>query len=343
MSGFKEGRWARWPTRWVGSRFFIFSSVWSSFDFSGILAWCLHETPLRAALRSLGYRHGDFPSADFFAALRLQSVHFDMYLFGFTTILNNDAHVVHSQLTSNLVSLWVEHKSLVPPFRGPSNMREIILRASHLKFLKLDLFKCSRRVAFRDYDFSRYQGSFTFKDEERFPPVEKLILSSYRWIHSTQEALKHWNWSNLTHLHLRKVSVHNFLQSVPPEELSQLQSFDTDGKCKENQRAKTTELMCTLIQCIRKLQVLVLQCSLSFFDISVIAKHGKTLNKLHLLDYETCGFFPTSQDTTLSDQSVKFLQLECPFLEDLMLVYDPSDENVSGTRRFPGPCALSWK
>lgn len=249
-----------------------------------------------------------------------------MYLSGLTTILNNEARLVHSELTSNLVSLWVEHRSLVPPFRGPSNMREIILRASHLKFLKLDL--------------SRHQGSFTFKDDERFPPFERLILSSYRWTHSTQEALNHWNWSNLTHLHLRKVSIYDFLRSVPPEELSQLQSLDTDGYCRKNQRAKTTELMCTLIQSIRKLQMLVLKCSLWFFEISVIAKHGKTLNKLHLLDYETCGFFPTIPVTTLSDQLVKFLQLECPFLEDVVLVYDPSDENVSGRRRFPGPCAL---
>lgn len=100
--------------------------------------------------------------------------------------------------------------------------------------------------------------------------------------------------------------------------------------------------MFNLILRIRNLQVLALKYLLWRFRLDVIAKNGKTLHKLHLLDYETYGFDHTP-DTILSVPSLQYLQRKCPFPEDVMFVYDPHSKNVSGTRRSPGPCALTLK
>lgn len=205
----------------------------------------------------------------------------------------------------------------------PNRLKYIILHASRLKFLKLHLC-ISRRF------------SFTFQDGEKFQPFERLALHSYRWIHTRQAALNHWDWSRLTHLHLEDVSIYHFLRSVPPEELAQLLSFCTDGQCKEKDQQETTDLMCNLILRIRELQVLELKCLIWRFQPEVIAKHGRTLHKLHLLNYEKYSA-PHSPAKTLSSASLEYLQRKCPCLEDLMLAFDPTTTNVS---RLGDPQAL---
>lgn len=107
---------------------------------------------------------------------------------------------IYSLLASNLVSLWVRHRYPWSPDLDPNYFKYIILHAPGVKFLELALLVL--------------YGNFTFEVKERFPPFEKLILHSYRWIHFTQEALNHWDWSHLTRLHLENLSVYNFLRSM---------------------------------------------------------------------------------------------------------------------------------
>lgn len=181
---------------------------------------------------SLRSRDEDFPSADFFEALCSKCRGFQLYLFDFsaTSLESKDTRSVHSLPILNLVSLWVQTSNLVshwwskriptwPPEVDPTYLKDTILHATRLRFLKLDL--------------SALEVSFWFKGDERLPPFERLILQSYCWVHSTQEALNHWDWSRLTHLHLENVSAYDFFRSVPPDKLAQLQSLFTDEHCEK--------------------------------------------------------------------------------------------------------------
>lgn len=78
------------------------------------------------------------------------------------------------------------------------------------------------------------------------------------------------------------------------------------------------------------------------FPLDVIAKYDKTLHKLLLLDCETYGLHHTP-DKILPVPSLQNLHLKCSFLEDVMFAYDPHSKNLSGTRRSPRPCALTFE
>lgn len=164
--------------------------------------------------------------------------------------------------------------------------------------------------------------TFNFEDTERLPAFEMLILRSYSWTRSTQEALKNWDWSRVPNLQLKNVSILNFHRSVPPEQLAQLQTLCTDGQCETKEQGKATKLICNIIWHICKLQVLVMKCSRRHLTLGDIVKYGRTLHKLRLLDYQTCPRLHT-RDTTLSNPFLNYLRRNCPFLKDLNLGFDP--------------------
>lgn len=78
--------------------------------------------------------------------------------------------------------------------------------------------------------------------------------------------------------------------------------------------------MFNLILHIRNLQVLALKCLLWCFRLDAIAKNGKTLHKLHLLDYETYGLDHTP-DKILSIPSPQYLQRKKSFSRGPNIVY----------------------
>lgn len=72
-----------------------------------------------------------------------------------------------------------------------------------------------------------------FASSLRLPALKELRLEAYNWTHSPLIANRFWNWTNIRHLELARVSVVKFLQTVSLEHLSQLQTFITDGYCEE--------------------------------------------------------------------------------------------------------------
>ena len=67
------------------------------------------------------------------------------------------------------------------------------------------------------------------RSDGRMPAVKELILDGYNWEHSPRTAVEFWNWSRISHLELRRVSVVPFLSTVTPEHLVNLRTFKTDG------------------------------------------------------------------------------------------------------------------
>ena len=99
-------------------------------------------------------------------------------------------------------------------------LKETLLECSQLKVLYLLDVRSGSPFMDEEIDHS-----------ERLPALEELFLQGYRWQHSRDIADNFWNWSRLTSLRLENVSIVDFLESVPPENLLQLRSLIMDGYC----------------------------------------------------------------------------------------------------------------
>ncbi|MCJ1428705.1 hypothetical protein MMC29_006616 [Sticta canariensis] len=83
-----------------------------------------------------------------------------------------------------------------------------------------------------------------------------------------------------------------------------------------------------------------MKCSIRHLTLGDIAKHGRTLHKLRLLDYEPRPRLHTP-DTTLSIPLLDYLRRNCPFLKDLNLEFDPDMYNPKPIEWFSVPETFS--
>ena len=122
------------------------------------------------------------------------------------------------------------------------------------------------------------------------PSYEKLILDFYDWRHTATFAQSYFNWSRITHLELRDVSIMNFLQSIRPENLTTLQTFITDGwevnyGDPEEQMAakKILHSLFSHIKCLRRVAFRAYVSTKA--SILALAKYADTLYELDLRHY----------------------------------------------------------
>lgn len=121
---------------------------------------------------------------------------------------------------ARLVSFKMQGTLGYPLRQAGPKLKRILLEFDQLKVLHLLDLRLGNR--FIDEDIGQ---------SEILPAVEELFLQGYIWQHSLKIATSFWNWSRLTSLRLEKVLIVNFLETVSPEHLLQLQSFVTDGHC----------------------------------------------------------------------------------------------------------------
>lgn len=72
------------------------------------------------------------------------------------------------------------------------------------------------------------------KDGERLPALRELVLQRCEWPFTKKTATNFWDFSKITHLELKEASM-PFLETVPPECLQLLQSFETDSHCESQE------------------------------------------------------------------------------------------------------------
>ena len=133
---------------------------------------------------------------------------------------------------------------------------------------------------------------------ERLPAVKELQLNGYNWIHSAATAVQFWNWTRMTNLKLRRVNLVPFLETVKPEYLTNLRTFETDGFCPGDVhlRNEGVFLLCELLYGIKALENLTLSLVWKGVDerwkeqlVGAIRHHGRSLR---YLEFERQHDFP---------------------------------------------------
>ena len=135
----------------------------------------------------------------------------------------------------------------------------------------------------------RGQGTrFNFEDDERMPAFKDLHLTCYDWNHSADEVRKHWDFSQLRCLAIRTMPSHNFLNSVPLHQFSQLRSLQVEDWSAHlpDKRAQATQLLHELVgtHC-KRLERLEITCHTQSFGMEAIIMHRDTLRKLSFRDH----------------------------------------------------------
>lgn len=159
----------------------------------------------------------------------------------------------------------------------------------------------------------------TFEDrrinpQERMSAVKELILENYYWGHSPNTAVNFWNWTKVTHLELKNISMIKFLRTVPPKHIEKLKRLvlSQDGG---QQLGKVTTLMCDLVHKIHALERLSLTCHARQVITSIL-KHGPTLRSLELYD---CPGSKSTYWATLSEADLEAIDASCPNIMELGL------------------------
>ena len=208
---------------------------------------------------------------------------------------------------ANLISLtaWTSGRgAVVEPLQD-------LLVASH----------CLETLTFKDMPgvFSPMRG--------RIPPIRRLALPGMIWPYTVNDVNMIWDFSRLEDLEIRWHVLGPFLESVTPKDLCQLKRLHVDKVYAENDRLdkgegkryqKTvTRLLRNLLEVHCGFEDLDIKCLLHEFDISLIARQGRSLRVLKLLD--SGGFYIGEQFPALSLSSLWMLQNSCLRINTLVL------------------------
>lgn len=118
---------------------------------------------------------------------------------------------------------------------------------------------------------------------ERLPAIKELVLHNYDWRHSSDNAVKFWDFIRVTHLELKGVSMHRFLSTIPPQHLLQVKTLILEDLC-DTYTVGVTSKMRDLMSKIHALETLLMKYIVRKTLPSVL-KHGATLRSLELRDY----------------------------------------------------------
>lgn len=177
------------------------------------------------------------------------------------------------QLVSCKISRYNEDRT-----DSRSSLKQLLLGKENLETLHLEC--AGQEVSVRDSQI---------KSSERMPAVKELYLCGYNWIHSPVTAVQFWNWTKITHLNLRRVSMVPFLETVKSEHLINLRTFKTDGYCRGGPPVwnQVCSLLCELLYGIKALENLELCLCWRGVDekwkeqlVGAISGHGRSLRYL---------------------------------------------------------------
>ncbi|UNI22426.1 hypothetical protein JDV02_008317 [Purpureocillium takamizusanense] len=184
-----------------------------------------------------------------------------------------DESYFDATLTRHLVSLKLSISD--PPLTTrPDSLKRLIMQCPHLLTLHyLDL---------------GIGTSFSFRGAERLPPVEDLVLKSYNWNHSPEEAAKHWDFSAIRSLKLVNMPVSNFLNSVYLPDFGSLHTLkveDYGGHIQDLRPSATRRLHDLVKHHVQALETLDITCHTQIFGIDAVRRHGQTLRVLRFRDH----------------------------------------------------------
>ncbi|KAJ6787082.1 hypothetical protein PWT90_07288 [Aphanocladium album] len=153
-------------------------------------------------------------------------------------------------------------------------LKQILLRATNLQ-------------TFHYRNYGR-RTTLEFCEGEKLPPLRTLVLNSYFWNHSVEDARKHWDFSRIKSLRLTAVPLRAFLSSVSMADfinLHTLQLEDRNFYTDDDEAGKATDLMSVLIRDhIHALTTLDITCDIRRLPVEVITQHGESLQHLRLRD-----------------------------------------------------------
>lgn len=156
------------------------------------------------------------------------------------------------------------------------------------------------------------------EDNEKLPAIRELVLHGYYWSPNKPHPLSCWDWSNITHLDLKRVSIVRFGQVATPEHMQQLQVFMTDGYCSPGEESLATGLICRFLNKIAALEKLSITVDLSKRDcVREIIKHGATLHTLEVHKYANVSDRVSTHLQTWTHEALGVIQRSCPHIMEL--------------------------
>ena len=156
------------------------------------------------------------------------------------------------------------------------------------------------------------------EDNEKLPAIRELVLHGYYWSPNKPHPLNCWDWSNITHLDLKRVSIVKFGQVATPEHMQQLQVFMTDGYCSSGEESIATGLICRFLNKIAALEKLSITVDLSKRDcVREIIKHGATLHTLEVHKYANVSDRVSTHSQIWTQEALGVIQRSCPRIMEL--------------------------
>lgn len=193
------------------------------------------------------------------------------------------------------------------------------LRTPQLDSLKKLLIKAQGLETFH-YNDNGQGTRFVFQSGDRLPPIQELELRSYDWDHTSAEARKHWDFTQLRKLVLVEVPLNRFLSSVPASALSHITSLECGdfNPGTPEVRRNTTALLASLIEEVEELEELKITCHTRELPIRILSAHGRSLRSLRFRDH--VGFAEDDvMCPTLATGDLMTLSQSMPLLESLEL------------------------
>lgn len=180
-----------------------------------------------------------------------------------------------------------------------------------------------------------------YQNISTLPALKVLVLDGYIWDHSLWDDHL-WNWSNITHLELKKVDILYFLEVMSPLSLSGLKIFIE--KCsshpEESHYKAKCSLLCGLLKHTTALTELKINCDTQGPElVSTIALNGSLLQTMSL---RCSSLFSDFSWTPLRVDQLQTVGSKCPQLMEievnLVLPLIPRNlyANSSSTSRIGG-------
>lgn len=203
--------------------------------------------------------------------------------------------------------------------------KEYLLQAKNLVELDYDLAEVSETYGGAAPSFP------AFLPEEKMPPLKRLVLTGYRWLHTKEEAKLSWDFSKVEHLDITGMNISSFFVSVEPKWFSNLRSLKLGTfvwRCPSNPAHLNRKLLLhTFLRSVPQLEHLSMNAYTEDFPLDILM----AMEKLRLLKFtEDILFYGQPAVRPRFDmQDLEELLLYLPHLERLCIDFETWSGDVS--------------